>query len=401
MAQSSDTVLLTIRGFDAPGITSTLTKIIADDPYAEIIDIEQTVVHKQLLLSMLLHFAKGEQEKSSVKKELLFAAHQLGVKIEFENFDKSFLQTPTELREYAITCLGKNVSAIPLSRIAAVLAQQNVNIQKIAKLTEQSLSCVELLVQLPKRLNEKTFSEKLLLLARELDIDIAVQPANLFRRAKRMIVMDMDSTLVAHEAIDELAREHGVFEQVQAITARAMQGKMNFCESLKQRVALLKGLPLSNVEKVVQQVKLNPGAERLIAVLKHLGFKIGIVSGGFAEFAHFFQAKLKLDFAFSNQLEIKQGKLTGKLSGKIIDAQGKAHILIETAKHFGISLNQTIAIGDGANDVPMLISAGMGVAFHAKEIVRQSAKASIGEHAGLDSLLYLLGISEKELKGVL
>jgi len=212
--------------------------------------------------------------------------------------------------------------------------------------------------------------------------------------------MDMDSTLVASEAIDELARAAGKLKQIAKITSETMNGKHDFTQSLRKRVGLLKGLSYREVEKAVKKMKLNRGAERLIKVLQHLGYSIGVVSGGFTPFTEHLKTKLNLDFAFSNQLEIKDGKVTGKVTGNIIDGKGKAMILETIAKAQGIQASQVIAIGDGANDIEMLSRAGMGVAFHAKEVVKKAATASIGKHSGLDSLLYLMGISERELKGI-
>lgn len=397
----TDVMLVTVRGFDAPGITARLTKIIAAAPGVRIIDIEQTVVHKKLILSLLLQFDHGRSEKTSALKELLFASKELGVALDFEAFDRRYLEASDHLHAYAVTCLGRDVGAKPLSLISAALAKRGVNISKIAKMTQRSLSCVELLVEAPKRLDHKTLSHELLSLARDIDIDIAIQPADLSRRAKRLVLMDMDSTLVMSEAIDELAKAARCEKKVAAITRQAMEGKIDFTESLKRRVGLLAGLPFAAVEQSVSRMKLTRGARRLVTVLKHLGYKIGVVSGGFTPFTQRLQKRLGLDFAFANELGVKNKKLTGKIVGNIIDGEQKAKILEMIARKEGVSLDQVIAVGDGANDVPMLSKAGMGIAFHAKDIVRKQAHATIGHHAGLDSLLYLLGISERELKGVI
>ncbi|OGQ21861.1 MAG: phosphoserine phosphatase SerB [Deltaproteobacteria bacterium RIFCSPLOWO2_02_FULL_44_10] len=401
MTQSkNDIVLVTVRGGDTPGITAALTKTIAASQGAKIIDIEQTVVHKKLLLSFLLQFTHDRDEKTSLLKELLFAGRELGVHVDVEAFDQKDFDD-SERHQYAITCLGQEVGALPLSRVAATLAKHQVNISKIGKMSQHSLSCVELLVEVPKKLKHATLSRDLLALASEIEIDIALQPADLSRRAKRLVVMDMDSTLVESEAIDELARRTGVFKKVEAITKKAMEGKIDFRKSLFSRVELLKGLEMTEVEAAVKKMKLSRGADRLIKVLQRLGYRIGVISGGFTPFTDHLKNKLSLDYVFANVLEVKNGKLTGKLRGRIIDGAAKAAILEEIAKREGISLDQVIAIGDGANDLPMLARAGMGVAFHAKDIVRKAAHTSIGHHAGLDSLLYLLGIRERELKGII
>lgn len=398
MKKKDDIILVTVRGLDAPGITARLTGLIAAARAAHIIDIEQTVVHRKLLLSILLQFRVPHA--APLLQQLQKCAQSLGVNLEYETFDRRYLENGADGHQYAVTCLGADVGAAPLSQIAAALAKRGVNITKIGKMTQRSLSCVELVVETPKRLDHRILSQELLTLAADLDIDIAVQPVDLSRRSKRLIVMDMDSTLVAAEAINELARIAGVSKKVQAITRQAMEGKLDFAESLTRRVALLKGLSWKVVECEAKRLPLSRGAERLIQVLKKLGYKIAVISGGFTPFVERLKEDLDLDFAFANELEVKKGKLTGKLVGRIIDGVGKAMILETIAAAEKLSLDQVIAVGDGANDIPMLSKAGLGIAFHAKETVRRNAHTSIGHHSGLDSILYLLGISERELKGI-
>ncbi|MBI4211416.1 MAG: phosphoserine phosphatase SerB [Deltaproteobacteria bacterium] len=393
----TDIILITIRGFDGPGITARLTALLASEPRVRIIDIEQTVVHRKLMLSILVQFDRGRQEKTAVLKELLFAAKEMGVSVDFEVFDHRYFEESQSGSLYAVTCLGKEIGAKPLAVVSSVLATHEVNILKIGKLTERKLACVELLIQAPQKLSAKKLLQDLLAKAHELDIDIAFQPADISRRAKRLVVMDMDSTLVTGEAIDELAAKAGVARKVKTITKQAMEGKLDFRQSLTKRVALLKGLPIANVHQVIRKIQLTKGAERLIRVLKHLGYQTAVVSGGFTFFTDYLKNRLQLDYAFANELELRDGKLTGKLVGDIIDGPGKAAILTSIAKKNGLTLDQVIAIGDGANDIPMLTTAGMGIAFHAKDVVKKAAHASIGKHSGLDSLLYLLGISDREI----
>jgi phosphoserine phosphatase len=393
----TEVILVTIRGPDRPGITARMTGLIAEDTGATLLDIEQSIVHKKLFLSLLLLFKRGAPSGRNLLKELLFAAKDLKMELAFEVFDSKLLGDTTPLHQYAITCVGPQIGAYPLHRIAQALARKGMNIDKIGKLTTNSLSSVEIVAQSPRQLDPKQVSKDLLHLSTELGVDIAIQRYDLLRRAKRMIVFDMDSTLIAHEVIDELAREAGVAKKVSTITHRAMNGELDFAESLKARVRCLKGLPESALEKVYRRLKLTQGAERLLTVLRHLGFKTAVVSGGFTYFTDRLKERLWLDYAFANQLEIHNGKLTGNVVGEIIDAHRKAFILQTLAQGEGISLDQVIAIGDGANDLPMLSKAGLGIAFHAKELVRRKASYAIHQ-AGLDAVLYLLGISEKELR---
>lgn len=397
---SKEILLLTVRGRDLPGITSRLTSIIAKDPKAKILDIEQTVVHKKLLLSILLAFPGKNSDKPPLLKELLFAAKEIGVDLGFEVFDPRLLGEENTHHQYAITCLGKEVGAHPLSQIASALARRGVNIDKISKLALKNISAVELVAHAKKPLNPKQLSRELLSLSGRLGVDIAIQKHDLLRRAKRLVVMDMDSTLIQNEVIDELAKQNGAYKKVAAITHSAMNGKIPFAQSLKKRAACLKGLALEDMDAVYRRLKLMPGAEKLLKVLKQLGYKIALVSGGFTYFTERLKRDLGFDYAFANQLEIRHGRLTGKITGPVIDASRKALILETIAQGEKISLDQTIAIGDGSNDILMLTKAGLGIAFQAKPAVKAKAHYSISSHTRLDSILYLLGISEREIESL-
>ncbi len=392
-----EVILVTVRGPDGPGITARLTGLIAQDTSVSLIDIEQSIVHKKLFLSLLLQFEKGSSAQQNLLKELLFAAKDMQLELAFEVFDSKMLGDSVPMHQYAITCVGHEIGAYPLHRIAKALARKGMNIDKVGKLTLHSMSSVEIVAHSPKQLDPKQVSRDLLQLSTEIGVDVAIQRYDLLRRAKRMIVFDMDSTLIMQEVIDELAKEAGVAKKVSTITKRAMNGEMDFSESLKARVKCLKGLPESALQKVYKRLKLTPGTERLLTVLRHLGFKTAVISGGFTYFTERLKDHLSLDYAFANQLEIEDGRLTGQVTGEIIDAHRKAFILQTLAQGEGISLDQVIAIGDGANDLPMLSRAGLGIAFHAKEVVRRKASYTIHQ-AGLDAVLYLLGISEKELR---
>ncbi|MDP2600682.1 MAG: phosphoserine phosphatase SerB [Deltaproteobacteria bacterium] len=398
--KNQEIILISVRGKDLPGITSRLTATIAKDKKAKILDIEQTVVHKKLILSILLAFPEKNSDKSPLLKELLFAANALGVELGFEVFDPKLLGEESSHHQYVITCLGEEVGAYPLSQIAQALAKRGVNIDKISKLGLKNISAVELIAHARKPVDPKVLTRELLSLSHKVGVDIAIQKHDLLRRAKRLVLMDMDSTLIQSEVIDELAKQAGVAKKVAAITHQAMNGKFPFTQSLKKRVALLKGLTLSDLEKTYKTLKLTNGAAKLLKVLKHLGYKTGLVSGGFTYFTEQLKRDLGFDYAFANVLEIRNGRLTGKLIGPIIDAKRKALILETIAQGEKISLDQTIAIGDGANDLLMLTKAGLGIAFQAKPYVRERAHYSISKHSALDSILYLLGISEREIESL-
>lgn len=398
--ENQEIILISVRGKDLPGITSRLTATIAKDKKAKILDIEQTVVHKKLILSILLAFPEKNSDKSPLLKELLFAANALGVELGFEVFDPKLLGEESSHHQYVITCLGEEVGAYPLSQIAQALAKRGVNIDKISKLGLKNISAVELIAHARKPVDPKVLTRELLSLSHKIGVDIAIQKHDLLRRAKRLVLMDMDSTLIQSEVIDELAKQAGVAKKVAAITHQAMNGKFPFTQSLKKRVALLKGLTLSDLEKTYKTLKLTNGAAKLLKVLKQLGYKTGLVSGGFTYFTEQLKRDLGFDYAFANVLEIRNGRLTGKVTGPIIDAKRKALILETIAQGEKISLDQTIAIGDGANDLLMLTKAGLGIAFQAKPYVRERAHYSISRHNALDSILYLLGISEREIESL-
>jgi len=397
---SQEILLLSVRGRDVPGITSKLTSLIAQDKKAKILDIEQTVVHKKLLLSILLGFPGTNSDKSPLLKDLLFAANELGVDLNFEVFDPSLMGEENRHHQYVITCLGEDVGAYPLSQIAKALAHRGVNIDKITKLALRSISAVELIAHTRKVLEPKILTRELLALSNQIGVDIAIQKHDLLRRAKRLVVMDMDSTLIQNEVIDALAEQAKVFKKVSEITHQAMNGKLAFSQSLKKRVRLLKGLQLKDLDYIYRHLKLTSGAPKLLKVLKQLGYKIALVSGGFTYFTEKLKKDLGFDYAFANQLEIKNGEVTGNVLGPIVDAKRKALILETIAQGEKISLDQTIAIGDGANDILMLTKAGLGIAFQAKPYVRERANYSISKHTTLDSILYLLGISEREVESL-
>jgi phosphoserine phosphatase len=388
-------VLITMTGQDAPGIIAAVTGHIAAAG-ARIRDIEQTVTHTLLSLSVLIDFPTGESDRKPLIKDLLFLAKELGLDLDFQVLEEADYRRKTAQNTYVVTVMGGEVSAAALARVSRILADHAVNIERISKLTQGQLRCVELLITAPEALDVKGMTRKLLRAGASLGIDIAVQKESLYRRAKRLVVMDMDSTLVQIEVIDELARLAGVGEQVVEITERAMNGELDFSGSLRERVALLKGLKATALQEVYSNIPLTPGARNLVRILKRLGFRTAVISGGFKFFTDRLKEDLDLDYAYANQLEIVDGVVTGGLVGPIVDGARKAHLLEEIARQEGITLDQVIAIGDGANDLPMLGRAGLGIAFNAKARVREQADTHISQQS-LDSILYLLGLSEREM----
>ena len=399
-------ILINITGQDKPGLTSSLTNILARYEVT-ILDIGQAVIHNYLSLGILVEIP-AEHSSSSILKDLLFKAHKLGIQIRFsaidaESYEKWSLQNGQQRR--IITLLGRRLTAFQLARIATAVADSNLNIDVITRLSGRV--SIDDPTLLPKACVQFTvsgslddpglFRGKLLEISAETGIDIAFHVDDIYRHARRLVVFDMDSTLIQGEVINILAQRAGVGDQVARITTAAMNGEMDFRESFSRRVAALKGLDEKVLSEVAQNLVLAEGAERVINTLKRLGYKIGIISGGFDYFGAYLQKKLGFDYVFANVLEVKDGKVTGNITGDIIDGPKKAEILKTIATVENISLQQTIALGDGANDLHMISIAGMGIAYHAKPVVKENAEKSISS-VGLDGLLYLMGISEREIQ---
>ncbi len=397
--------LINITGRDRPGLTARLTAILADFG-ADILDIGQAVIHDHLSLGLVVSIP-GESKSSPVLKEVLYAAHGLGIAVTFTPIDLERYQRWVDAQgkdRHIVTLLGRRLTAEHISRVAETAAQLELNIDRIARLSgrlsldapaESGRACVELEVS-GAVVDEIALRERLMEISDDTGIDVSVQVDDLYRRSRRLVVFDMDSTLIQAEVIDELAKEAGAGEKVAAITAAAMRGEIDFSESLRQRVATLAGLPESVLEKVAERLPLTEGAERLTSTLKRLGYKIGILSGGFDYFGRKLQERLGFDYVYANQLEIVDGKLTGRVTGEIVDGRRKAELLKQIALEENINLHQTIAVGDGANDLPMLGVAGLGVAFHPKPVVAEQAKRSISNF-GLDGLLYLIGVRDRDI----
>jgi phosphoserine phosphatase len=395
-------ILINVAGADRPGVTSSLTAILAQFD-VNVLDVGQAVIHDTLSLGMLVEVPAG-QDSGPLLKEILFRCHALGLQLRFTPIDPdSYEQWAASQGKarHIITVLARRITAEHLARVSAIVAEFGLNIDRIDRLSGRvalgdaqpdDKACIEISARGP--LNDGEFRARCMQLAAELDIDVAYQEDNMFRRTRRLVCFDMDSTLIDAEVIDELAKAAGVGAQVAEITERAMRGELDFTASFKARVALLKGLDAGVLERIAQSLRLNEGAERLIATLKRLGYKTAILSGGFNYFGRHLQQQLGIDYVYANELEIKDGKVTGNVVGDVVDGNRKALLLRELAAKENISLDQVIAVGDGANDLPMLGIAGLGIAFRAKPIVKQSAKQSIST-LGLDGILYLLGISDR------
>ena len=397
--------LVTISGTDKIGITNGLTAVLAQHK-VNILDIGQAVIHDTLSLGFLIELPQ-ESESAAVFRDLLFKAHELGLVSKFTPISLDEYEHWVSLQgkpRYIITLLGPQIEAKHVFEISEIIQSNGLNIDSIKRLSgRKSLlkspdnlrSCIEFTVRgVPGDID--SMRSRFLDISRDLGIDISFQVDNVYRRNRRLVAFDMDSTLIQVEVIDELAKAAGVGEKVSAITERAMQGEIDFKESFRQRLALLEGLDESVLAGIAAKLPLTQGAEHLISTLKKIGYKTAIISGGFQYFGNHLKEKLGIDYVFANQLEIINGKVTGKISGTVVDAQRKAEILRDIAQKEDISLEQVIAVGDGANDLPMLSIAGLGIAFHAKPIVKKSAKHSIS-NLGLDGILYLIGVRDRDL----
>jgi len=392
MDEKRDFVMVTVSGPDQPGITAAFSKILVDNQ-VEIVDIEQASLQDFLGLSFLLDMSGAKQSKDGVLKDLLFEASRLHLTLNFRLFSEKEMKARNSKNLFILTYFGDTRA---LAEISNVLAEEGANIEMIANLTRHCASCVELTINVNEVENLGRLKSKVIAKSHELNIDLALQKMEAYRKNKRLVFFDMDSTLVDMEIINEMAKRAGVLKEVSRITEKAMRGDIDFEESLTQRVALLKGLKVEELEKIRNEMKLSEGAKDLVDTLKKLGFKLGLVSGGFNYFSDSLKERLGLDFSYSNQLEIKNGVLTGKVLGKIIDNAYKAKIVNMVSIEEGVLLDQTVAIGDGANDILMLGQAGLGIAYNAKEKLERAANMSLGR-ARLKNILYILGISDEEM----
>jgi phosphoserine phosphatase len=402
-----ETILIHFSGRDRPGLTAELTSILASYDTC-VLDIGQAVVHETLSLGLLVEIPRGESFRG-VQDALVARSKELGLQVNFTAVAKADLEEWISSQgkdQFIVTVLGRAISANHLARVSAIVAQHGLNVDRIERLSGRlslavhspdANACVELTVSGDSS-SEQSMRAAFLATAHDLKIDIAFQRESIFRRNRRLFAFDMDSTLIEGEVIDELAKLAGVAGEVVKVTEAAMRGEIEFQESFRRRVALLRGLKETRVRELLETIPLVEGAEQLIGTLKMLGYKTAILSGGFSFFAKHLQMRLGIDYVFANDLDIVDGVVSGEVRTQIVDGARKAELLREIACVENISLDQVVAVGDGANDLPMLGIAGMGIAFRAKPLVRQTASHAVS-FLGLDSLLYLIGVRDRDLRG--
>lgn len=405
LGEKEEQILISITGQDRPGLTASVMGILAKYG-AQILDIGQADIHSTLSLGILMRL--DEIHSGQVMKELLFKATELGVNIGFSPISDEEYEDWVNRQgknRYILTVIGRSLSARQIEATTKIIAEQGLNIDSILRLTgrmsikrpERNVrACIEFSLR-GNPADRAALQTELMSMSQEMAVDFSFQHDDMYRRMRRLICFDMDSTLIQTECIDELANRAGVGEQVKAITARAMRGEIDFKESFKERVALLKGLDVSVMRDIAEQLPITEGTDRLMSVLKTCGYKIAILSGGFTYFGEYLQRKYGIDYVYANELEIDEnGKLTGNYVGEIVDGHRKAELLKLIAQVEKVNLAQTIAVGDGANDLPMISEAGLGIAFHAKPRVVANARQSINT-MGIDGILYFLGFKDSYL----
>ena len=392
MGEEKNYVVVTVSGRDRPGITAAFARILIDHG-VEVADIDQATLQDFLALTLLLELNGGDAEKDSVLKDLLFEANRLDMTLSFQLLSERELHRRKEKNLFVLTFFGDTRA---LAEIAHTLAEARANIEKISNLSRSGSDCIEFTINVRQVESLSILKEELMAVSHTHGIDLAFQKYEAYRKGKRLIFFDMDRTLIDMEVIDEIARAAGVYEEVSRVTEKAMRGDLDFEDALRQRVALLKGLPVAELERVRDGMRISEGADRLVGTLKKLGYRMGVVSGGFDYFADHLAETLGLDFAYANTLETKDGVLTGRVVGDVIDGPGKARIVHTVSNEMGIMLDQTVAIGDGVNDSLMLGQAGLGIAYNARESLLQVASAKLGR-TRLINILRILGITEEDI----
>jgi len=399
-------ILISFLGPDQPNQFTRLMQVLSAQSL-QILDVGQAVIHNQLTLGIVVS-SDDQTATALAMKDILILAHEIGLTVRFKPISTSdYAQWVNEggRTRYIVTALAPELEAEHLQAVTKIVSSQGFNIETVTRLsgrpsldessTKPKRACIQFGLS-GQMLDAAAMRAACLSLSSELNVDVAVQEDNIYRRNRRLVCFDMDSTLIEQEVIDELAIEAGVGEQVAEITERAMQGELDFQQSFRARVALLKGMDASVLPKIAERLTVTEGAEYLISTLKALGYRTAILSGGFQYFAEYLQTKLGIDEVHANILDVQNGVVTGEVKGHIVDGARKAFLLRQIAEEMGISLEQAIAVGDGANDLPMLSIAGLGVAFRAKPLVRQNANQAISS-VGLDGVLYLLGVHDKDL----
>ena len=404
MGQKDEIILININGTDRPGVTAALTEILAKNN-AVILDIGQADIHNNLSLGIL--FQSSEGNSGDILKELLFKSYELDVNIRFNPITEEAYNQWVSMQgknRYIITILGRKLTARQIAGVTRIVADQDMNIDDIKRLTgriplDENARTPKASVEFSGRgtpRDKEQMKADFMKLSAEQEMDISFQEESMYRRMRRLICFDMYSTLIETEVIDELAIRAGVGDQVKAITEAAMRGEIDFCESFRQRCALLKGLDVSVMQEIAENLPITEGVDRLMRILKKVGFKIAILSGGFTYFGNYLKQKYNIDYVYANELEVENGKLTGRHVGDIVDGKRKAELLRLIAQVENVDIRQTVAVGDGANDLPMISIAGLGIAFHAKPKVKATAKQSIST-IGLDGILYFLGYKDSYL----
>ena len=392
MIDEKQFVVVTVSGRDRPGITASFSRILLDHD-VEIIDIDQASLQDFLGLSFLLDLSGSSAAKDSVLKDLLFEANRLEMQLNFQLLSEKDQLERRDKNLFVVTLFGGTRT---LAEISTILGDHKANIEKISNLSRRKADCIELTINAKRVPSLTRLKEALMTASYEFNIDLAIQKMEAYRKSKRIVFFDMDQTLLDMEVVDEMARAAGVYDEVSRVTEKAMRGDLDFEDSLRQRVGLMKGLTEEKMIEVRDKLKLSEGAEELIAILKRLGFKVGVISGGFTFFTEHLKRELDLDFCYANELEFKNGSLTGRVTGDVLDDAEKAKLLHRVSKEMSVMMDQSVAIGDGANDRLMLGQAGLGIAYNAHAGLRNSASMNLG-HRRLLNILYILGITEDDI----